>query len=553
MGVVESTPWAGARAPSGRLFPGGQVHAGWQDMALDRLRLVAGVAVVMGLVALPLMLLQQPNELGVRAGTQRPSVLLPAWIVASAGLWALLRNERIAAIHRTCAGHAWVVASCLAVSLYRHWLPYDPSDVVRGASPVALALLFVAVVVPSTPRRTALVASIAALMDPLALWSTVALVGNPMPAWNQWVWLLAPTVLTVPVCVVMARVLFTLGEAVERARELGSYRLVERLGAGGMGEVWRAEHRTLARAAAVKLILTPNRGNETPDQAQQRALRFEREARATAALTSPHTIQVYDFGVSEDGTFYYVMELLDGRDVDEVILQGGALPAARVAHIMVQVCASLYEAHAAGLVHRDIKPANLFLCRVGTEVDFVKVLDFGLVMDSGTTEETRLTMDGMVVGSPAYMAPEMVRRGPVDGRTDLYSLGCAAYHMLTGRVVHPCATPVDALVAHIERDATPPSAIQGVDAPSALEELLLRCLSRDPAGRPGSAAELAEALLATGLPQQWTQELARAWWAGHEDAGAIGASDTLADVRGYGATTDQARGGDGDTALMHGA
>ncbi len=195
-------------------------------------------------------------------------------------------------------------------------------------------------------------------------------------------WIVFPYVLTTIMAYVGARVVYTLGKAVTEARELGSYRLVERLGQGGMGEVWRAQHRLLARPAAIKLIRGVGVGDiGASDEAVRR---FEREAQVTAGLSSPHTVQLFDFGVADDGSFYYVMELLDGLDLETLVRRHGPLPAERAIYLLRQVCHSLAEADSYGLVHRDIKPANLFVCRYGGEYDFVKVLDFGIAKGATT-------------------------------------------------------------------------------------------------------------------------------------------------------------------------
>ena len=200
-----------------------------------------------------------------------------------------------------------------------------------------------------------------------------------------------------------------MGRQLKQARELGSYELMEQLGAGGMGTVWRARHRFLARDAAVKLVKVEALG-ATDSAAQSQLLRFEREAQATALLRSPHSIRLFDFGAADDGSFYYVMEMLEGRDLETVVREFGPLPPERVVYLLRQVCHSLAEAHARGMVHRDIKPANLFLCRLGLEFDFVKVLDFGLVqtrkVDSPTAVTEALITAQQLIGTPAYMAPE---------------------------------------------------------------------------------------------------------------------------------------------------
>ena len=206
-----------------------------------------------------------------------------------------------------------------------------------------------------------------------------------------------------------------------------------------MGEVWRARHRLLIRPAAIKLIRQRALGAMAGDP-ELLVRRFEREARATAALTSPHTVQLYDFGVTEDGRLYYVMELLDGLDLDTLVRQHGPLPAERVVHLLRQVCSALQDAHGNGLVHRDIKPANVVVSRAGTTFDFVKVLDFGLVkLDSARSADKdaiKLSAEGSWSGTPGYMAPEVVLgAADTDHRVDLYALGCVAYWLLTGKMV----------------------------------------------------------------------------------------------------------------------
>jgi hypothetical protein len=235
--------------------------------------------------------------------------------------------------------------------------------------------------------------------------------------------------------VVPAILLMRVGREVNRARELGSYRLVRLLGKGGMGEVWRAEHRMLARPADIKLI-RPDTIPADSAEASRVLQRFEREAQATARLQSPHSIELYDFGMTNEGAFYYVMELLEGMDLKTLVQRFGPLPAGRAVSLLAQACDSLADAHHLGLVHRDVKPANLYACRKGLLVDFVKVLDFGLVITARDQpgEDMRLTRAGSATGTPSFMAPEMVvSHGELDGRADVYALGCVAYYLLTGK------------------------------------------------------------------------------------------------------------------------
>ena len=273
--------------------------------------------------------------------------------------------------------------------------------------------------------------------------------------------LVSPYLLVVVMAYVGARVIYALGKEVTRARALGGYRLVERLGAGGMGEVWRAEHHLLARPAAIKLVRPEFVATSDGARNRQFQERLGREAQATALMRSPHTIEIYDFGVANDGTFYYVMELLDGFDLETLVKRFGPIPAERAIKLLIQVCHSLGEAHAQGLIHRDIKPANVYACRYGREVDFVKVLDFGMVKSQRNSEgddaETKLTGPDAVCGTPAFMAPEQVLGNRlVDGRTDLYAVGCLAYWLVTGQLVFKGQRAMEILMQHTQAVPVPP-------------------------------------------------------------------------------------------------
>ncbi|TMC59562.1 MAG: serine/threonine protein kinase [Chloroflexi bacterium] len=296
----------------------------------------------------------------------------------------------------------------------------------------------------------------------------------------------------------MSGVLTRLGQQVTKAREMGSYRLGELLGRGGMGEVYLAHHRMLARPAAIKLIRPDALAGRDGTRAQLAAARFRREAEAAANLKSAHTVQLYDFGVTEDGRHYLVMELLEGINLDALVRRDGPLPAARVIDILRQVCDSLQEAHDAGLVHRDIKPANIHLGRVGRQHDFVKVLDFGLVKSFAPTtgNDSLASVAGLALGTPAYMSPEMVHGEVVDGRSDLYSLGCVAYYLLTGHLVFEAETAIQTVLLHVQQEPVPPSRRTENPVPPTLDRLVLACLAKSPADRPQSAVELAAELTA---------------------------------------------------------
>jgi serine/threonine-protein kinase len=245
--------------------------------------------------------------------------------------------------------------------------------------------------------------------------------------------------------------------------------------------------------------------------------RFEREAQATASLRSPHTVQLYDFGVTDTGNFYYVMELLEGLDLHQLVSRFGPQPVERVIWLWRQACGSLGEAHEHGLVHRDIKPANLFVARLGHEYDYLKILDFGIVKDRpGGDESSRMTAPGFLQGTPAFIAPEIVFGGrQVDGRADLYSLACTAYWAVTGQLVFDAATPADMLLHHAQTPPTPPSAVSELPVPKEFDRILMRCLEKDPTRRFSSALEVDAELAEVPTPARWTQGAARRWWQTH--------------------------------------
>lgn len=280
-----------------------------------------------------------------------------------------------------------------------------------------------------------------------------------------------------------------------------------------MGEVWTAKHGLLERPAAIKFI-RPEAMGIVGVAAREIQEQFEREAQATATLESPHTIELYDFGVTEGGRFYYVMELLDGFDLQRLVVQYGPVPTSRAIYLLRQVCHSLTEAHAGGLIHRDVKPSNIFTCRRGLDYDFVKVLDFGLVRRFDQHLEGK-TVD--CVGTPGYMAPEIVLgHGSVDGRADLYALGCVAFWLVTGRSVFEGGSIRDIIMKHVSEAPPPLQSLSEMRIPKEFERVVLDCLEKDPADRPASApelsAKLAECEKVTGI---WTQQDAEQWWILH--------------------------------------
>jgi serine/threonine-protein kinase len=278
------------------------------------------------------------------------------------------------------------------------------------------------------------------------------------------------------------------------------------IGEGGMGKVYLARHALLRRPTAVKVL------KASESLSREAILRFEREVQAASRLTHPNTIQIYDFGRTPEGTFYYAMEFLPGLTLAELVLIEGPIAPGRVVHILKQVCGSLREAHDQGLLHRDIKPLNVMLCERGGQFDFLKLLDFGLVRQLGASNTLEISTPGSLIGTPLYMAPERFRDPmSADPRSDIYSVGAVAYFLLTGRPAFQSLTGLD---LHQVLNAEPelPSKRVPHPIPVDLERLVLQCLSKDPALRPASAAELLEALDVLADVAAWTQTDAHQWW-----------------------------------------
>ena len=304
-----------------------------------------------------------------------------------------------------------------------------------------------------------------------------------------------------------------LTEAELKARQLGQYRLTEKIGEGGMGSVYKARHTLLRRETALKLL--------PPDKADPHAIqRFEQEVQLTCTLAHPNTIQVFDYGRTPDGIFYYAMEYLDGLNLADLVARYGPQPEERVIHILRQVCGSLGEAHGLGLIHRDIKPANVFLSDRGGVPDNVKVLDFGLVRHFGSNASDAnlpefVSADG-IVGTPNFIAPEAIEHpDQADARSDLYSVGVLAYYLLTGKYIFEGTSIAELCRRHINDTPESPSERAGKRFDPKLESLVMRCLAKDPVSRPQSAAELAEALAQCAAAARWTPERRGAWWVAH--------------------------------------
>jgi hypothetical protein len=433
-------------------------------------------------------------------------------------LWLLARRGRLSVRSLGTLDAVSIVVACGFLSIMTM---NDEGQILQVLLALTVTVMIRAILVPSRPRRTMVLSALAFLPTVvvcIARHDPTALLPGFSPGYqkqymtlNTVLWSILGTTLAT----IISRVTYGLRQQVAEANELGQYVLEERIGSGGMGEVWRARHRLLIRPAAIKLIRPQMSGD--PELLLRR---FEREARATAALKSPHTVQLYDFGATEDGRLYYVMELLDGLDLETLVRQYGPLPAERVVHILRQVCSSLQDAHVNGLVHRDIKPANVVVSRAGTTFDFAKVLDFGLVkLDTARNSEddaVELSTEGSPGGTPAFMAPEVVLGvADTDHRVDLYALGCVGYWLLTGKLIFEGGSVVEVMFHHAHTPPPRPSTRSELPIPAPLEDLVMECLEKDPARRPTSAEAVSTRLDAVSLESAWTVERAERWWAMH--------------------------------------
>jgi serine/threonine protein kinase len=446
---------------------------------------------------------------------QPSDALVGAGAVMSLGLYFYL--HRVARNPRFILdlGLVFLVATAAIIGQILHLNPETHHTTDPMFSWIGILVLMFAATLPNDPLKTLTAGVLAVSMNPIGMLVARARGAWPFEsAWTAWT-MHYPDFLVVGVALVIARVVTGLGHQVARAREMGSYELGDLIGRGGMGEVYKATHRMLARPAAIKLIRPELLAARNGEQAEIAIQRFHREATAAAQLRSPHTVGLYDFGTTEDGTLYFAMELLDGMDLESMVEQTGPLPAARVVHILRQVCDSLAEAHASGLVHRDIKPANIHVGRLGLRDDFVKVLDFGLVTSGSLTGGNQMaTLVGTIPGTPAYMAPEMALGERIDGRTDLYALGCVAYYLLTGQLVFGSDTALQSLVKRLHEAPVPPSARTELPIPADLEAVVMTCLEKQADRRPATAGALAQALAAVKV-DPWSDEDARRWWLMH--------------------------------------
>jgi serine/threonine-protein kinase len=381
----------------------------------------------------------------------------------------------------------------------------------NGILQLVVLMVLYGMVIPNNARSAsgvvltmalALVATFTLLITHPAVMPLVAEINQSEPIGTDLIIILAGAALAI----FGAHVLNGLRCELHEARRFGQYQLGKRLGVGGMGEVYLAEHQMLKRACALKLI-RPDAVNNPIALA-----RFEREVQAAARLTHPNTIEIFDYGHTEDGTFYYVMEFLPGMTLEDMVREFGPLAPPRLIYLLIQTCGALAEAHSLGLVHRDLKPSNIFVALRGGQSDVAKLLDFGLVKLTQDPSAPQLTGDQVVSGTPHYMSPEQATgQADLDHRTDIYALGAVAYFALTGQPPFTGQSAMNVMIAHVRDEAVPPSS-RRPEIPHDLELIVLRCLAKKPEDRFGDVKELARALAACECAGEWDADRADAWW-----------------------------------------
>jgi eukaryotic-like serine/threonine-protein kinase len=481
---------------------------------VQRLALFSGIAAALWGNGLVMDTILMPLAVPGTIVSPISSAIEIAAIVANIATCIYVRRTRHPLQKKVDAGLVLMWLNAVLIAALNTWSQESLMHVTMPSWATMVILVF-SMIVPTTPRRMLIASLAAASMDTVA-YGIASLRGLQTPPAAVVCIAAIPNFACALIAVVPALLLQGVGRRLREARDLGSYQLIERLGEGGMGEVWRAEHHLLARKAAIKLV-RPEMLGAANDAARLVLRRFEREAQATAALSSPHTINLFDFGITDEGTFYYVMELLEGRDLESLVKQFGPVGADRAIFLLRQVCHSLADAHVRGLVHRDIKPANIYLCRMGLEYDFVKVLDFGLVKNRGRgDQQLTLTATHTTTGTPAYMAPEIILgESDVDCRADVYSLGCVAYYLLTGHLVFEGDTPMKMLLQHVQTAPVAPSLRSELEISPELDNLVLACLEKDPNKRPQNAEQLFRRACRCKTGDSWDQDQARAWWERH--------------------------------------
>jgi serine/threonine-protein kinase len=470
--------------------------------------------------------------LGVAFGYWRGEVAHPSfWAhavswVPVAGVWLICRSHPLQTRTIEVVEGVGLVLTSIALVTMGANLPAAAGAATTTAYSLSFGLIARAIFVPSTARHTAWLGL--AIGIPLVVAVYLNFLTVDLAVWNshgffrtieerhtlarsQSIQIGFAWGLTTLLAAWATRVIYGLRQDVRNAQKLGQYIVEEKLGEGGMGTVYRAQHGLLKRPTAIKL-LSPDRN--APDDID----RFRREVQMTAKLQHPNTVTIYDYGCTEEGTFYYAMELLEGVTLLEMVEAEGQLPESRVIHIMRQCAMALHEAHAIGLVHRDIKPNNIMMTQQGGAHDVTKVLDFGLVKSVDSKVDTTKTWSEAIIGTPRFMSPEQILDPPsVDARSDLYALGAVGYYLLAGRFVFEGTNPIEICAQHLSAIPEPPSSVAQCDVDPDLERIIMQCLEKKRDARPSSGAEIAEQLRGLSI-DRWSQQQAARWWetVGHE-------------------------------------
>ncbi len=427
-------------------------------------------------------------------------------------IWGLARSPRLGLTALWMLDTLGTLGLCVSLTVMGHrYGEHQQWGVFAGIFAVFHVTMARAIIVPSTARRTSIVTGLSftgLIVSQVLMPGFATTVTAAAPRWLTVVPSMTWSATVTALATLASKVIYGLQERVFEAQRLGQYTLEDKIGAGGMGEVYRARHAMLRRPTAIKLLS----GKEV---SEEQARRFEKEVQLTARLTHPNTISIYDYGRTPEGTFYYAMELLDGITLEQLVERHGTQMPSRVIHILLQICGALREAHEAGLIHRDIKPANAVLCCRGGLFDIVKVLDFGLVKQLSDAPAS-LSNTGAIVGTPLFMSPEEIASPEsVGARSDLYSLGAVAYYLLSGAPVFEGTNVIEVCGHHLHTPPTPLSQRAPRPVPLDLEAIILDCLAKQPEARPASAQHLADRLRRCADASGWGELEARTWWRQH--------------------------------------
>jgi serine/threonine-protein kinase len=481
-----------------------------REFLQERLRRFSGLILVISagffVAGWVIAFLWTPGELVRGLPVATPQLFHLGWLAVLLAMWLATRAAALPGPVLQWIDAGGVILVCGLEIVMCFYLPILLRPDLLAALALIGVLLYRAAIIPSEPRRTAWIGAAVAVLLPIFTYAGYARAPGPLtyPPVTYASYASLFGLLAVLLSTKISSVIYGLRQTVREARRLGPYTLVEKIGEGGMGAVYRAKHALLRRPTAIK-ILPPERAGEMD------LARFEREVQMTSLLTSPYTVSVYDYGRTRDGLFYYAMEYLDGIDLDELVRRDGPMPPERVVHVLGQVCEALAEAHRAGLVHRDVKPANILLSERGGRSDVAKVVDFGLVKSLGGID-ARVTLENTAPGTPHYMAPEALQNpDTIDARSDIYALGATAYFLLTGTTVFE-GSLADVLAKLLRDRPAAPSARLGRAVPERLEALVLAALAKSPDDRPESAEAFHAALASIPDMPAWRPADAAGWW-----------------------------------------